>query len=149
YVRYELTGIAMAQDSGCGPEGCTRTSEEHPGCVSEDLTLSTRLSERSTAAPAFTSLRDDKETATCRGYEINPLTDFQVIAALVWHPGDVSPVTPSGIYMQIRTVLQANVNRMETRAVPLWREAESIAIRNLVRDGHESALQTARVFKFV
>jgi hypothetical protein len=31
--------------------------------------------------------------------------------------------------------------------VRLWREAENVAIRDLVRDGDQSTLQTTRVFK--
>ena len=71
----------------------------------------------------------------------------QEIAGLVRGLGTVCPVTPSRVYMQTCTVLQANVNRVETWTVRLWREAESVAIRDLVRDGDQSTLQTARILK--
>jgi hypothetical protein len=109
----------MAQDSGCGPEGCARTSEEHPWLRLRRSDSVHEVERTSSGHNGLHSLRDDKKTAACRGYEINPLTDFQVVPALVRCPGDVSPVTPSSIYMQICTVLQANVNRMETWAVRL------------------------------
>src|SRR6202041_969015 len=71
----------------------------------------------------------------------------QEIAGLVRGLGTVCPVTPSRVYMQTCTVLQANVNRVETWTVRLGREAESVAIRDLVRDSDQSTLQTARILK--
>ena len=49
--------------------------------------------------------------------------------------------------MQTRTILQANVNRVETWAVPLWREAKNVALRDLIRERDQSTLQAAPVFK--
>jgi hypothetical protein len=49
--------------------------------------------------------------------------------------------------MQTCTIPEASVNLVETWAVRLWREAENVAIRDLVRDGDQSTLQTTRVFK--
>ena len=72
---------------------------------------------------------------------------FKAVAGLVRDLGTVCPVTPSRVYMQTCTVLQANVNRVETWTVRLWREAESVAIRDLVRDSDQSTLQTARILK--
>jgi hypothetical protein len=77
----------------------------------------------------------------------DPTRQLQSAGILVRGLGAVCPVTLSRVYMQICTVLEANVNRVETWTVRLWREAESVAIRDLVRDGDQSTLQTARVFK--
>ena len=58
-----------------------------------------------------------------------------------------APVTPSRVYTQTCTVLQTNVNRVETWAICLWREAQSVAIRDLVRDRDQSTFQAAGIFK--
>ncbi len=48
--------------------------------------------------------------------------------------------------MQTSSLLEANVDHVETWAVHLWREAENVAIRDLIREGDQSTFQTARVF---
>jgi hypothetical protein len=72
---------------------------------------------------------------------------FRAGTVLVRGLGTVCPVTLSRVYMQTCTILHANVNRVETWAVRLWREAKNVAIRDLIRERDQSTLQTAPVFK--
>ena len=75
------------------------------------------------------------------------VSDFDETRILVRGLRAVCPVTLSRVDMQTCTILQPNVNRVQTWAVPLRREAKNVAIRDLIRERDQSTLQTAPVFK--